>query len=182
MRLFMLMLGCKPEGRHTEQHDIYFGVAKKLADLVPEMKAFWPEAGTMHVDVWRHIKVVDEYQVQIVPITTPAKPSKKKLFFVNLGGYVAESMEEFHYKQLVVATTLGKAAAAAKKTKFYKTHISPHIDDQYGLDVDDIYAVEDLLSPDIKAQYRIEITPAKALLKADKLHIGYLKFVDLEQR
>ena len=182
MRLFMVLLGCKPQGRHTEQHDIYFGVAKKLPAMVPEMKAFWPEAGTMHVDVWRHVAAVGEHSIKLVRNTKLEKLSLKKLYFVNLGGYKAGSMEEYHYKQLVVATTPERAAAAAKRTTFYKTHISPHIDDHYGLDVDDIYAVEDLLSPEVKANYSIEITLEKEPLKADKLHIGDLKFEDLESK
>ena len=37
----MLLLGCRPTGRNTEQHDIYFGIAKSLKDLIPEIKSFW---------------------------------------------------------------------------------------------------------------------------------------------
>jgi len=40
LKLFMLLLGCKPPGRHTEQHDVFFGIARSLRDLVPEIQAF----------------------------------------------------------------------------------------------------------------------------------------------
>ena len=42
LKLYMLLLGCKPPGRHTEQHDIFFGIAAELRDLVPEIQQFWP--------------------------------------------------------------------------------------------------------------------------------------------
>lgn len=48
LKLFMLLLGCKPPGRHTEQHDIFFGIAASLRDLVPEIQAFWPELQKIH--------------------------------------------------------------------------------------------------------------------------------------
>ncbi|WP_325645076.1 DUF1543 domain-containing protein, partial [Chitinophaga sp.] len=44
LKLFMVVLGCTLEGRHTEQHDVFFGIGNQLSDLVPDMKAFWPEA------------------------------------------------------------------------------------------------------------------------------------------
>lgn len=54
LKLFMVLIGCKPEGRHTEQHDIFFGIGSELRDLIPDMLAFWPEAnGKLHIDGWR---------------------------------------------------------------------------------------------------------------------------------
>lgn len=63
LKLFMVLLGCKPAGRHTEQHDIFFGVATSLKELVPEIKAFWKEGGDkIHIDAWREVTVVDGLQ------------------------------------------------------------------------------------------------------------------------
>ena len=44
MKLFMVLIGCKPNGRHTEQHDIFFGIANELRELIPQFNSFWPEA------------------------------------------------------------------------------------------------------------------------------------------
>ena len=44
MKLFYIIIGCTPKGRHTEQHDVFFGIAENIRDLVPEMINFWPEA------------------------------------------------------------------------------------------------------------------------------------------
>lgn len=50
-----------------------------------------------------------------------------------------------------------------------------HIDDKYGIDVDDIYNVTDILAPDYKSQFAIKITKSETPLEADAMQIGYLK-------
>ena len=39
--LYCILLGCTPRGRHIEQHDVFFGVARKLDDLSDTIKGFW---------------------------------------------------------------------------------------------------------------------------------------------
>lgn len=39
--LYCILLGCKPKGRNVEQHDVLFGVARKLDDLSDTIKEFW---------------------------------------------------------------------------------------------------------------------------------------------
>ncbi|QQT26326.1 DUF1543 domain-containing protein [Sphingobacterium spiritivorum] len=179
-KLFMVLLGCKPEGRHTEQHDMYFGIGDSLPSLLFSMRDFWKEAsGNLHVDVWREVKVVDGYTIEVIEKEKP-KNEKLKLFFVNLGGYKENDFEEYHYKQLVVAEHIAAAIAAAKETVFWKHHTSSHIDDKYGIDVDDVYEVEDLLSEDFRSHYSLSIRQTE-ISEADELHIGYLKFSKLEK-
>jgi hypothetical protein len=176
-KLFMLMLGCKPKGRHTEQHDIFFGIGHTPKDLIPQLLRFWPEAkGKLHVDAWRQVNQVDGFAISIVPKT--AEVNTKKLFFINLGGYTHDVFDEQHYKLLAVATDKASATAQAKQTLFYQQITFPgansHIDDQYGIDVDDLYAVEDILSWEQKEKYRIKIAQADNLT-ADKINLGYFK-------
>ena len=172
------MLGCTPEGRYTEQHDIFFGIGNSLKELIPQMDAFWPEAkGKFHIDAWREVTAVDNFSITIGPKKTTE--NSEKLFFINLGGYKENEFEEYHYKTLAVAESLGLAAKVAKATTFYK-HFSfegavSHIDDKYGIDVDDIYNVNDILAPIFKEKHSIQITPSKTPLEEDLLHIGYLK-------
>ena len=53
-QLFMILLGATPKGRNIEQHDIFFGIANSIKELLPEMIDFWPEAkGKIHVDAYR---------------------------------------------------------------------------------------------------------------------------------
>ncbi|SFS30791.1 DUF1543 domain-containing protein [Sphingobacterium wenxiniae] len=181
--LFMVLMGCKPSGRHTEQHDIFFGVADSINGLVPAMKSSWPDAGKMHVDVWRPVTRVDGYRVEVCPRAEIGEESGElKLFFVNLGGYKDNDFEEYHYKQLIVAKDIDEASRNAKQSPFYHQHISPHIDDKYGIDVDDVYPVEDIMDESSRQQFGIVLTAAAdGNTVEDKLHIGYLKFSDLEK-
>lgn len=179
-KLFMVLLGCKPNGRFTEQHDIFFGIESELGKLKPAMVDFWPEAdGKLHVDAWRMVSSVMGYRVAVLPrdaVTT----SKWHLFFVNLGGYRGQDFEEYHYKQLVVAEDVAAATKAAKSSAFYEEHISPHIDDKYGLDVDDVFSVEDALPKAMRQRFKLFIEPAADPTAPDAVHIGYLKFSKLQ--
>lgn len=179
MELFMVVVGGKPEGRFTEQHDVFFGIADELKELVPSMYEFWPALeGRMHIDSWRKVGKVDGYKIQIVMKSEQNPINSKKLYFVNLGGYKPNDMEEYHYKQLVVAATLAEATKIAKDTVFWKHHESSHIDDKYGIDVDDIYEVVDLLNPTFKEKYHILIQEASNIPE-DTLEVGYLKISKL---
>lgn len=176
--LFMVMLGATPPGRLTEQHDIFFGIAKNLKELVPDMKTFWPEAkGKIHIDAWRKISVVDDFTIEVV-LREENLLNSEKLFFINLGGYKENEFEEYHYKVLTVAKNKSEAIKKAKQTTFYKhcgfKGATSHIDDKYGVDIDDIYDIEDILAPQYKEQYSLKITKSSNLA-SDLVEIGYLK-------
>ncbi|HXH99883.1 MAG TPA: DUF1543 domain-containing protein [Sphingobacteriaceae bacterium] len=181
LKLFMVLLGCKPGGRHTEQHDIFFGVAMSIKELVPEILNFWPEAkGKIHLDGWREVTCVDGYNISVI-IKEPNQESDKgneKLFFINLGGYKINEFDEFHYKILNVNDNKEQAIAQSKQTAFYKHVRFPgaesHIDDKYGIDVDDIHLIEEILPAGQKNIYRIEISKTE-IFTVDDLHLGYFK-------
>jgi Domain of Unknown Function (DUF1543) len=180
LKLYMILLGCRPAGRFTEQHDIFFGIAKSLKDLIPQMKAFWPEAeGRIHVDTWREVTIVDDFSIEIVEKKANEKAVSDHLFFINLGGYKENEFEEYHYKMLTIAENISVASKNAKATTFYKhcgfKGATSHIDDKYGIDVDDIYNVADILSEQFKDKYSLKITKESSFFEADALHIGYLK-------
>ncbi len=183
----MLLLGCRPEGRLTEQHDVFFGIAENLKELIPHIKKFWPETkGNIHIDAWREVTQVNNYSVTIIERTYPLigfdslsdeKVAEEKLFFVNLGGYKTEEFDEFHYKLLAIAKTPGEAIQQAKQTAFYKhtgfKGATSHIDDKYGIDIDDVHNIKEILSPHFKELYSLEIKEEKQK-EEDKMHLGYL--------
>ncbi len=183
-KLFMAIVGCKPPGRFTEQHDVFFGIATSMKALVPDMIAFWPEAeGKIHVDAWRTVTNVDGYRITVVPadgITETAGAKDHHLFFLNLGGYKEGVFEELHYKMLRVAPEPGVAIRQARQTAFYR-HTGfegalAHIDDKYGVDVDDIYPVQDIIAPAYKRRFSLFIEEIpEADLAPDTLNIGYYK-------
>lgn len=178
----MVLIGCKPKGRHTEQHDIFFGIAPSMKELVPQLISFWPEAeGDLHVDGWREVNQVDGFDIQVVnrnEIATHSSIPTPQLFFINLGGYKKGEFEEYHYKMLVSSTEKAAAIKSAKQTAFYKhTHFegaNSHIDDKYGIDVDDLYKIEELLSPALLENFAI-VQKAAEVIREDELHLGYFK-------
>lgn len=182
--LYMAIIGCTPPGRFTEQHDVFFGIGASMKALLPEILQFWPEAkGKLHVDAWRKVTAVNGHSVTVVPaggITEANDIQPLRLFFLNLGGYKPGEFEEYHYKMLIAAPDAGQAIASAKKTAFYKHCGFPgatsHVDDKYGIDVDDLHAVKDILDPRYKQQYALFVAAEKeAALPEDELHIGYFK-------
>ena len=164
LKLYMVLLGGKPKGRHTEQHDMFFGIAESLKELIPQFNQFWPEAkGRMHVDGFREVNQVDGQQINIVPRGSQTTAASRQLFFINLGGYKKDEFDEFHYKMVVAAKDKAAAIQQAKQTAFFKhTHFegaNSHVDDKYGIDVDDLYTIDEVLPKLTKEQYSIELQP-----------------------
>lgn len=196
LKLYMLLLGSKAPNRNVEQHDYFFGIGRSLKELVPAIKAFWPEAGdTIHIDGWREVSNVEGYQVKVVlkeeadlkedtagkeesDLDKLIDPAGRKLFFINLGGYQADKLEEQHYTVLTVQEDRAMAIKEAKKTVFFKTNsikgANSHIDEKYGVDVDDIYRIEEILSTEHKEKYQIRLS-AFSGIPEDQIHLGYLK-------
>ena len=189
--LFMVQLGGRPKGRLIEQHDIFFGIANQVSELVDDINQHWPEVkNKWHIDSYRAISKVDNYAIKLVESSSQAESANDlKLFFINLGGYQRGSFEEFHYKLLIVAATQADAIKQAKQSEFYKAftykdkespfNAASHIDDKFEVDIDDIYNVNDLIS-----NVRLLIEPitneSHELVNADdKEYVGYLSIKNL---
>lgn len=179
LKLFMILLGCKPNGRNIEQHDLFFSIGTSLSETKNDIIEFWKEAnGKIHIDGWREVNWIDGYEIEVTDKQDSIESNHEKLFFINLGGYKQNEFEEYHYKMLTVAADKGTAIQKAKQTAFYK-HTGfegavSHIDDKYGIDVDDIYEIEDILPAQLKEKYSIQIRKATNEIE-DELHLGYLK-------
>jgi hypothetical protein len=183
LKLYMCLLGCTPKCRNIEQHDVFFGIGHALKELAPDIIRFWPEAGgRIHLDAWREVTHVDGYDVRVIQKTNVQNSIAAKLFFINLGGYKENEFEEFHYKMLAVASDKGTAVVQAKQTAFYKhtgfKGAESHIDDKYGIDVDDVYEISDILPAYMKEQYIILLTK-QSTIQEDNLYLGYFKLSKL---
>lgn len=192
--LYMIQLGGRPKGRLIEQHDIFFGVANTVSELITEINNHWPEVkNKWHIDSYRAITKVDDYAIKLVESNSQVESNHAlKLFFINLGGYQQGSFEEFHYKLLIVAANQAEAIRQAKQSDFYKQftfndkaspfNAASHIDDKFEVDIDDIYNVSDLIS-----NVEIIIEPiARALddslnVVEDKEYVGYLSIKNLKK-
>lgn len=175
-KLYMLLIGASPKGRNIEQHDIFFGIGENIRDILPLAADFWPEAGsTLHLDAWREVTKVDDFKIEV--LLEKDAHNDAQLFFINLGGYKAGEFEEFHYKMLAVGVDKGAAVKQSKETAFYKhtgfRGATSHIDDKYGIDVDDFFAIKDILPKSTKENYTLQISPTQEDEAEDKLHLGY---------
>jgi Domain of Unknown Function (DUF1543) len=179
-KLFMLLLGCKPKNRFTEQHDIFFDIGDNMKSLVPHIRDCWPDGGDkLHIDAWREVTLVDSFRVGVIPRSAASEPQLQRLFFINLGGYKPDEFDEFHYKMIVAAADKGEAIRKAKETAFYRhtgfSGAESHIDDKYGVDVDDIYDIEDILPEAVKSRYCLQLTKAVGDDQQDALRLGYFQ-------
>lgn len=180
LKLFYVILGATPKGRHIEQHDVFFGIAENLRALVPAMKAFWPEAeGKIHIDCFQEVHQVDGFSISITERTAEHYTAENHLFFINLGGYAPGQFTELHEQHLMTGPSMASVIARVKKTDFYRNMGFPgaesHVDDKYGVDIDDIFPVQDLLPQEMKQRYRITLTPADSATPQNRSEIGYIK-------
>lgn len=216
MKLFMLKIGARPQGRLIEQHDVMFVIANSLSETIESVNQHWPAVkNNWHLDAWREVKRVGDYQILLSKeslskdglskdnaladniladdrVDNKLDSQGKQLYFVNLGGYLPGQFEEFHYKTLVVAETLGKATAQVKKTAFYQDYTfdnvdtaksgvaTSHVDDKHQLDLDDIHCVADLLPKDVALTIQPLTEHEKNQLPDDALHIGYLSLKQIK--
>lgn len=216
MKLFMLKIGARPQGRLIEQHDVMFVIANSLSETIESVNQHWPAVkNNWHLDAWREVKRVGDYQILLSKnslskdgwlkdkaladniladerVDNKLDSHGKQLYFVNLGGYLPGQFEEFHYKTLVVAETLGKATAQVKKTTFYQDYTfdnddtaksgvaTSHVDDKHQLDLDDIHCVADLLPKDVALTIQPLTEDEKNQLPDDTLHIGYLSLKQIK--
>ena len=192
--LFMVQLGGRPKGRLIEQHDIFFGVANQVRELVDDINHHWPEVkNKWHIDSYRAITKVGNHTVKLIESNNQtANDNGLKLFFINLGGYQQGSFEEFHHKLLIVAATQAEAIKQAKQSTFYKEftfkdkdspfNAASHIDDKFQVDIDDIYDVNDLVSNiQILIEPRIHNSHELANADEDKEYVGYLSIKNLRK-
>ncbi len=178
LKLFYVILGATPQGRNIEQHDVFFGIAKSLRELVPDMKEFWKEAkGNIHIDGYQEVRFADGFEINIIEKTDQV--SEDQLYFINLGGYKAGFFQEFHEQHLMVGNSMAEIVKKAKKTQFYKTMgfegAVSHIDDKHGVDIDDIFKVNDILPQKMKEKYSIVLTKSEAENQKNITNIGYFK-------
>lgn len=179
-KLFLILIGCRPPGRIIEQHDIFIGIGESMKDLIPAIKNSWPESkGKLHIDAWREVTTANGYKIKVLPDGEKINSKEVKLFFINLGGYKKNEFEEFHYKMIIAAKDKGEAVKFSKETAFFRhtgfSGANSHIDDKYGIDVDDIFEITDILPDETKQKFQITVSRAEKHLPEDEIHLGYFK-------
>lgn len=177
-KLYMLLIGCLPKNRHVEQHDVFFGIGENVKEVLEQALSWWPEAGNgFHLDAWREVTNVEGHAITVTDFK--AANEGWQLYFLNLGGYKPGEFEEFHYKMLAVAADKNEAMKAAKQTAFFRhtgfKGAPAHIDEKYGVDVDNVYSIRDILPAAYKMKYNIIIGEQGSAGMADEIHLGYFR-------
>jgi hypothetical protein len=92
----------------------------------------------------------------------------RKIIFIKSWRYKENEFEEYHYKILAVAESFEMASKKPKQLPSTNIAVSTsyfHIDDKYGIDVDDIYNVDDILDAKLKEKYCLKSPNLKLYLK-----------------
>ena len=112
--LFVVMLGGKHPRAKIEVHDVVFAVADTLQATYPQLRDAWfggPKG--VHIDSWMAVDGVDGWKVELSHLAPAAETPR--LYFINLGGYEANSFGEAHHYLLVVARNKQDAMSKGKQ-------------------------------------------------------------------
>ncbi|MEB3158579.1 MAG: DUF1543 domain-containing protein [Synechococcus sp.] len=152
--LYLVVLGGRTPHTHVELHDVRWVVGSCIDDTIPELKRQWfGSRKGLHLDSYTRIENVDGYAVELKRgMNSAVKPDAvqapiQKLWFVNLGGYDANSLLELHQIGCVVAPN-AQAAKTRAKQRWLKGSLQQHKDDLHTLEqvggIDNCLAIEEL--------------------------------------
>jgi len=132
LRLFVVMLGGRHARANTEVHDVVFAVAPGIEQSYPQLRQQWfGDAAGLHLDSWMTVDGVEQWRGRL-SADVPAADAPR-LYFVNLGGYVAGEFGEAHRYLLVVADDPADAKRKALR-QAGAAWIKPHRDALFEVD------------------------------------------------
>ncbi|MFJ2330594.1 DUF1543 domain-containing protein [Pseudomonas helleri] len=136
--LFVVMLGGKHPRAKIEVHDVVFAIADSLEATYPQLRQGWfGNPAGLHIDAWMRVDGVDGWKVELSPLAP--LPGSPRLYFINLGGYEANTFGEAHHYLLVVAQDKNQAKSKARQ-HMLKHWQQAHTDAL--LDVDDCLPID----------------------------------------
>lgn len=136
--LFVVMLGGKHPRAKIEVHDVVFAIADSLEATYPQLRQGWfGNPAGLHIDAWMRVDGVESWKVELSPLAP--LPGSPRLYFINLGGYEANTFGEAHHYLLVVAQDKNQAKSRAKQQMLKHWH-QAHTDAL--LDVDDCLPID----------------------------------------
>ena len=107
------MLGGRAEKANIELHDVRWVVGSKIEDTYDTLRNGWfGSSKGLHIDSYKRIQYIDGYKINLINSEkdkidkkkfVEKNKAKKKLWFVNIGGYDPTSMQEKHEFGLVIA-------------------------------------------------------------------------------
>ena len=161
--LFLVVVGGRSPKANIELHDVRWVIGSKIEDTFDQLRNDWFGADNgLHIDSYKKIDSIDGYKINLRnkenrepknKILKKEKISKKKLWFVNIGGYDPTSMQEKHEFGLIVASCPSEAKNKAK-SKWLIDCKKRHKDDISAVknfnDVDDCEVIKNIKNWEIE--------------------------------
>ena len=164
--LYLVVLGGRAKNANIELHDVRWVVGSKIEDTYETLRKDWfgsPKG--LHIDSYKKIKYIDGYKINLINFQKAKREknqyvkknkAKKYLWFVNIGGYNPNSMQEKHEFGLVTASSKLEAKKIAT-SKWLIGCKKKHKDDITSLEIllrcDDCELIKKIGS------WQIELTP-----------------------
>ena len=136
--LYLVVLGGRTEKANIELHDVRWVVGSTIEDTYNTLRNDWfGSSKGLHIDSYKKIEYIDGHKINLINIEKNKKvkkllvknnKTKKNLWFVNIGGYSANSMQEKHEFGLVIASNKLQAKNIAK-SKWLSGFKKKHKDD-----------------------------------------------------
>ena len=122
--LFLVFLGGRAKKANVELHDVRWVVGSRIEDTFDVLRNDWfGNLEGLHIDTYKKIQHLDGYKINLKNIENKklknkkffdGSASKNYLWFVNIGGYDPNCMQEKHEFGLVVASSKLEAKNIAK--------------------------------------------------------------------
>ncbi len=170
--LYLVVLGGKVKKANIELHDVRWVVGSKIEDTYDTLRKDWfgsPQG--LHIDSYKKIEYIDGYKINLkyfvkdkIDKKELVKKNKAKpyLWFVNMGGYTPNSMQENHEFGLVIASTKLEAKNIAK-SKWLIGSKKKHKDDLASLEI--IISCDDCEQIKKIGNWQIELIPDNNFIK-----------------
>ena len=142
--LFLVVIGGWAPKANIELHDVRWVIGSKITDTFASLRKNWfGSIEGLHIDSYKKIHSIDGYKIKLrkidnnkikKKISEKDSKNKEKLWFVNLGGYHRNSMQERHEFGLVVAKNSLDAKKIAK-SKWLLSYTKTHKDNLSSLEM-----------------------------------------------
>ena len=171
--LFLVVLGGRTAHCHIELHDVRWVVGASIEDTIPKLRQQWfGLIRGLHIDSYKTIKHVDGYAIELIEGLKDStgnrsmKPdsTNEKLWFINLGGYDCNSLQELHQFGLVVAPNKQSAKARARR-RWLDNALQVHKDDLHG--ITNLDTVDDCLPIFNLEGWHIHLRPEPGISEAE---------------
>ena len=136
--LFLVVLGGRVGKANIELHDVRWVIGSRIEETFDRLKKDWfGNLKGLHIDSYKKINYVDGYKINLKNVENLKKNknkfsdlsiTKRNLWFVNIGAYDPNSMQEKHEFGLVVASSSLDAKNKAK-SKWLNGFEKKHKDD-----------------------------------------------------